>query len=395
MDFSFLRNLFSTTGTGASSIGPQLEQSSSILADDGKCKIEEYDDEFEIIEEDYEFINPRDPNEPHSLPSSYQIDESIAEIAGFNKEKLLEMCTFSKMTYGNNDTKLSQAGYKTKAEFFNEGYNIIPFYYSDGRHAGFVSTKGEEITIAYRGTKDLYDVMIDMNAMLSTSEFSPEGGRMHSGFYNSFKDSWNSLYKILNTHAKEQKSEIKDLKINLTGHSMGGAIAKIAALYLNKTESAEDVHVATFGDPRVFDLDASKFYNEALQEKTIRVTQHRQDPVPAVAPGFLGYVHVGAQLRVEAPPTHGVHKIDGYYQAINNMEEKDFKSNNSVSLFYYPVRALSRINSAVLGNVQYCVANAVNYMVGGSNFFEEVKNKNSSQLEQAEVESSLSTARSV
>ncbi|WP_250295246.1 lipase family protein [Wolbachia endosymbiont of Oedothorax gibbosus] len=394
MDFSFLRNWFSTTSTGASSIDSQLEQSSSILADDGKCKIEEYDDEFEIIE-DYEFINPRDPNEPHSLPSSYQIDESIAEIAGFDKEKLLEMCTFSKMTYGNNDPMLSKAGYKTKAEFINEGYNIIPFYYNNPKCAGFVFAKDKEITIAYHGTQDRHDVITDLNAVFTTSKFLPEGGRMHSGFYNTFTGSWRSLYKVLKTHAEKQGSEIKDFKINLTGHSMGGAVAKIAALCLNKTEGAEDIHVATFGDPRVFDLTASELYNDVLQEKTIRVTQHRQDPVPAVSPGVFGYAHVGAQLRVSVPEEYTAHKIDGYYQAINSIEEKDFKSNNSVSLFYYPVRALNRINCAILGNVQYCAANLVNYIVGGSNFFEEVKNKNSSQLEQAEVESSLSTARGV
>lgn len=427
MDFSFLRNWFSTTGTSASSIDSQLEQSSSILADDGKCKIEEHDDEFEIIE-DYEFINPRDPNEPHSLPSSYQIDESIAEIAGFNKEKLLEMSNFCKISYGDNDDKLSEKRchnlaegvyktgfkvvedfeiipstkkmYKTRAELTSEGYEIIPFGNSFEKDAGHVFIKGKEITIAYHGTRlkhgflGLNDLITDLNFVFATSELLPKGGRMHGGFYNSFTDSWPDLYGILKSHAEKQGSEIKDFKINLTGHSMGGAIAKIAALCLNKTEGAEDVHVATFGDPRVFDLIASEFYNDVLQEKTIRVTQHRQDPVPAVSPGLLGYVHVGAQLRISVPEGYYFHKIDGYHEAVKVMDESDFKSNNNVSLFYYPVRALSRINSAVLGNVQYCAANAVSYMFGGSNFFEEVKNKNSSQLEQAEVESSLSTAKS-
>ncbi|WP_250296369.1 lipase family protein [Wolbachia endosymbiont of Oedothorax gibbosus] len=429
MDFSFLRNWFSTTSTGASSIDSQLEQSSSILADDGKCKIEEYDDEFEIIE-DYEFINPRDPNEPHSLPSSYQIDESIAEIAGFNKEKLLEMSNFCKISYGDNDNKLSEKRcntlaeelyktgfevttegyeiipspekmYKTRAELTKEGYEIIPFGNSFEKDAGHVFIKGKEITIAYHGTRmshglwGLNDLITDLNASFTTSELLPDGGRIHRGFYNSFTDSWPNLYGILKSHAEKQGSEIKDFKINLTGHSMGGAIAKIAALCLNKTEGAEDVHVATFGDPRVFDLAASKFYNDVLQEKTIRVTQHRQDPVPAVSPGLFGYAHVGAQLRISAPEGYSFHKIDGYHETVKVMDESDFKLNNNVSLFYYPVRALSLINCAILGNVQYCAANAVNYIVGGSNFFEEVKNKNSSQLEQAEVESSLSTVRSV
>ncbi len=185
------------------------------------------------------------------------------------------------------------------------------------------------------------------------SELLPEGGRMHRGFNNSFQDSWPNLYGILKSHAEKQKSEIKDFRINLTGHSMGGAIAKIAALCLNKKEDAEDVHVATFADPRVFDLTASEIYNDALQEKTIRVTHHRQDPVPAVLPGSFGYAHVGAQLRVPTPEGYSgidyFHGIDGYHEAIKMMDESDFKSNNNVSLFYYPANA----NSGLIDEVNH------------------------------------------
>lgn len=407
MDFSFLRNWFSTTSTGASSIDSQLEQSSSILADDSKCRIDD------------EFINPADPNEPRSLPSSGQ--ESILEIAGFDREKLLEISNFCKISYGDSDDKLSEKRcrnlaegvyktgfkvvegfeiipstekmYKTRAELISEGYEIIPFGNSFEEDAGHVFIKGKEITIAYHGTRlkhglwGLNDLITDLNASFTTSELLPEGGRIHRGFYNSFTDSWPNLYGILKSYAEERGSEIKDFKINLTGHSMGGAVAKIAALCLNKTERAEDIHVATFGDPRVFDLTASKFYNDVLQEKTIRVTQHRQDPVPAVSPGLFGYAHVGAQLRISAPEGYSFHKIDGYHEAVKVMDESDFKSNNNVSLFYYPVRALSRINSAVLGNAQHYAAKLGGYILGGSNFFEAVKKEyQNDKFEVLEVE---------
>jgi hypothetical protein len=388
MDFDFLRNWFSTTTADASDTNSKFD-----IVEESTLLLSSVNFIHDLKTDDFEFINLPDENEVHSLPYC-EVGESVAEIAGFHRGKLLEMCTFSKMTYGNNDTVLSEAEYKTKAEFINEGYSIIPFFYSDGRHAGFVFAKGEEVAIAYRGTKDIYDMMYDSNIMLATSnELLPEGGRIHSGFYNAFKDSWSSLYKILATHASEQEVEIKGLKFNLTGHSMGGSLAKIAALCLNKTENAEDIHIATFGDPRVFDLTASEIYNNALQEKTIRVTQHRQDPVPALAPGSFGYAHVGAQLRVEAPQTHSVHKIDGYYQAINRMEEKDFKSNNDVSLFYYPVRALSQVNRMILGNAQYYANNLSEYVFGRSSFFEKVKEeykkkecKNASWLEEVKIE---------
>ncbi|QOD38569.1 lipase family protein [Candidatus Wolbachia massiliensis] len=409
MDFSFLRTWFSTADASTDSTKLNNVEQSNLSK--------------EIIElemDEFEFINPSDPNEIHSLPSSYQIDKSIVEVAGFNKEKLLEMSNFCKISYGDGDDKLGEKSYKalvyktdeffedekdfailenekmykTRAELANEGYEIIPFGNGFEEDAGHVFIKDKEITIAYHGTRfkhglwGLNDVITDFNTSFTTSELLPEGGRIHRGFYSSFMDSWSNLYGILKSYAEKQGSEIKDFKINLTGHSMGGAVAKIAALCLNKTEGTENVHVATFGDPRVFDLTASEIYNDALQETTIRVTQHRQDPVPAVAPGLLGYAHVGAQLRVSTPDGYAIHKIDGYHEAIYRTDKNDFQSNNNVSLFYYPIRMLNRVNCAVFGNAQYYAANLGSYILGRSNFFEEVKNthKNSSKFEQVKVE---------
>lgn len=309
-------------------------------------------------------LNETTSNTEDSLDSFELVDypdPSEIQIAGFNKEKLAQMCTFSKMTYGNNDTKLFQAGYKTIGSFISEDYSVIPFYYCSGRQAGFVFTKDREITIAYRGTQDFADIITDLLAMLVPLEFLPEGGRVHYGFYYSFCDSQDSLFCVLENYAKEQKLEIKDFKFYLTGHSMGGAIAKIAALYLSKVIGAQDLHVATFADPRVFDLTASESYSRALPNRTVRVTQHRYDPVPAVAPGLFGYVHVGEQLRVSIASWYTVHKIDGYYQAINAIKESDFQPDNSTSIFYYPVRGLILINSAILGNAQYYAYNFLRY----------------------------------
>ncbi|WP_246168473.1 hypothetical protein [Wolbachia endosymbiont of Ctenocephalides felis wCfeT] len=152
MDFSFWRNWFNFSASGESQ---ESDGQSNPTLSEG----------FEIIE-DYEFINPRDPNEIHSLPSSYQIDKSIVEIAGFNKEKLLEMSNFCKISYGDADFKLSEKKYKavadklteekedfiilenekmhkTRAEFMSEGYEVIPFGNSFEEDAGCVFIKGQ------------------------------------------------------------------------------------------------------------------------------------------------------------------------------------------------------------------------------------------------------------
>ncbi|MDR3131713.1 MAG: hypothetical protein LBU02_01275 [Rickettsiales bacterium] len=179
------------------------------------------------------------------------------------------------------------------------------------------------------------------------SEFLPEGGKMHDGFHNAFYDSLPSLGKILDGYAEEQGSEIKDFKINCTGHSMGAALATITALYLKKVKDAEYVRVATFGSPRVFDFHGAEIYEKLLGENTIRVT-NSSDPIPMFPSGSMGFKHVGKPLKIKTGNfvinCFGMsfcivgeyyHKTDTYYSCIQDIKPEDFQSNNSVSRYYY------------------------------------------------------------
>ncbi|UIP91966.1 hypothetical protein IYZ83_001845 [Wolbachia pipientis] len=63
------------------------------------------------------------------LKDAFDLADLIkGQIAGFNKEKLQEMCIFSKISYGNEDEKLKKDEYKTKRQFEEEGYQIIKLY---------------------------------------------------------------------------------------------------------------------------------------------------------------------------------------------------------------------------------------------------------------------------
>ncbi|VVC35118.1 Fungal lipase-like domain,Alpha/Beta hydrolase fold [Cinara cedri] len=272
------------------------------------------------------------------------------------------MCTFSKMAHCSNDETLSKKGYKTRDKLSKEKYRVTLFNYSNGRDAGLIFKKGKEVTIAYCGSRTIGDFITGGSVLPTIPSFLVDErgkiyGRVHKGYYNAFQDSFNALESELEHYAKAQNLEIKDLKINFTGHSMGGALAKIAALCLNKTKGAQDIHVATFGDPRVFFEDAKEAYNEVLGENTIRVSQHRQDPVPAVIPGAAGYAHVGTQLRIEKSPSDFPHKMDGYYGVIKGHQQYHFRPNNSASLFYYPVQGLKVLNCMILGNSQSAIVN--------------------------------------
>ncbi|WP_264329751.1 MULTISPECIES: host RNA manipulator TomO [unclassified Wolbachia] len=307
------------------------------------------------------------------------------EIAGFSQEKLLEIINFVKVGYYVGDynlnnkkfSELEERSYRVPAKLKEEGYKIIQFYNMRDsgqlyRHAGYVFIKDKEITIAYRGSRNLFDYMKDAEMILTSSDgLLPEGGKIHSGFYSLFKDSWDSVYEILKGYANDQKLEIKDFKINLTGHSMGGAIATIAALCLSVREGAEDLHVATFASPRVFDSAAAEVYEERLGKKTIRVV-NQSDFIPSLPLGSMGYKHVGEQLRISSSSSLYAHPLDVYRNLIANIEPDKFKSDNNVSIYYYP---------SYLATVLYNVFTAPSYLIpnthsnGDKQYFKQVKNK--------------------
>uniref|UniRef100_A0AAU7YKI0 Lipase n=1 Tax=Wolbachia endosymbiont of Oeneis ivallda TaxID=3171168 RepID=A0AAU7YKI0_9RICK len=336
------------------------------------------------------------------LKDAFDLADLIkGQIAGFNKEKLQEMCTFSKISYGNVDRKLKQDEYKTKRQFEEEGYQIIKFYDNEliedkycsdtdykleqqdvgyalmssnsyNRDAGYVFIRGQEVTIAYHGTRDLNDVKEDLRASLAKLSFLPEDHRVHSGFYSLFKRSWPSVHKILKGHANDKGLAIKDLKINVTGHSMGGALANIAALCLNKTEDAEDVHVATFGSPRVFYNGAAEVYNQCLGNKTIRVAC-QSDPVPCLPHGNAGmhYKHVGKSLKLETGKTLEYlelhyHRINIYYNLVREVEQENFKSDNNPSKYRHIAYIFGLFYHAVLSYVD----------VNDKEFFKKVEEEN-------------------
>ncbi|MEA2758090.1 MAG: triacylglycerol lipase [Methylobacteriaceae bacterium] len=94
--------------------------------------------------------------------------------------------------------------------------------------------------------------------------------------------------------------KIKDLLLPLglpifvTGHSLGGALAAVAALELTKA-GAPVMAVYTFGMQRPGNAQFKSAYDGRLGATTYRLV-HGDDIVPTVAPSFLGFRHVGRLL---------------------------------------------------------------------------------------------------
>ncbi|MCI5144635.1 MAG: lipase family protein, partial [Candidatus Electrothrix sp. AR3] len=131
----------------------------------------------------------------------------------------------------------------------------------------------EKIIVAFRGSEANLEDWVTNKKFLKTSwpKDNPLG-RVHRGFYDALESIW--------LGDKLQK-EILKLRTNgqsiwFTGHSLGGALAVLAAATLHLQEKKDGFlgGVYTFGQPRLGNPDFAENYNAALKERTYRVVNN-------------------------------------------------------------------------------------------------------------------------
>lgn len=156
------------------------------------------------------------------------------------------------------------------------------------------------ILIAFRGTDSYRDMMSNLQFFKKTICHMPGGGkiRIHSGFLKSYKEA-----KIFDKIAKY--ITVKTKRIEITGHSYGGALALICAADLVHRFPDIDYEVVVFGAPRTGNKAFAKFFDEHLPETT-RI-ENGNDIITKLPPPVLGYRHVGKTYRI------GPYRIPCFY----------------------------------------------------------------------------------
>lgn len=158
------------------------------------------------------------------------------------------------------------------------------------------TTDSDVLIIAFKGTTTAQEVGID----LTFTREKTSVGRVHSGFWNYFHDK----HKPVVDELLRQRG---DGPVLFTGHSLGGALATLAAsLYAPNRR----VGCITFGAPRVGDDKFAKRFNETV-DYSLRMV-NAKDPYTKMPPKRL-YKHVGKKVLVDADLfDRGPHKLEGY-----------------------------------------------------------------------------------
>ena len=175
------------------------------------------------------------------------------------------------------------------AEFKKLGYTKHKFFDKDGAQCHAVWNTRRYV-ICFRGTEpdELSDIGADLNAFPDKGIM---GGYVHNGFQNEVEKLW---VDIKDHYEKNGAGK----EFFITGHSLGGAMATIAA---SRFASAVDC-LYTYGSPRA----GTKSFI-----KTIKCPHYRHvnnnDLVTAVPPAFMFYRH------------HGTLRYINYYGNIRKM----------------------------------------------------------------------------
>jgi hypothetical protein len=148
----------------------------------------------------------------------------------------------------------------------------------NGPAKGVVMIDGTDAVIAFEGTNGLDDIG-DWFANIDTSPGSITEGAVHGGFLDHYNRVADQVLKVLDNHAISH--------VWVTGHSLGGAMAVLCAMDLERRGTVTVRGVMTFGQPLLLVPNCARVVNEKLWGRHMRFI-NEADVVPCVAPGFRG-----------------------------------------------------------------------------------------------------------
>ncbi|MFG6093803.1 lipase family protein [Leptothoe sp. ISB3NOV94-8A] len=156
----------------------------------------------------------------------------------------------------------------------------------------FIFRTNECMVLVFRGTQEIRDWTTNLDMKLRNFTIRRAGkttvssykGKVHTGFFLGWADIERDVLKQIERWQKVSGTAAKLPPLIITGHSLGGALATMAAASLQEN-GFNVAGLYTFGQPRVGDLTFSRQLNKNLSGRAFRFVNNN-DVVPHVPPPF-------------------------------------------------------------------------------------------------------------
>ena len=212
------------------------------------------------------------------------------------------------------------------------GFNLGKTFDKNGTQAFIVSNSSFAV-LAFRGTQadSIKDIKADAKAVLVDCE---SGGKVHQGFNDAFKT------VALDIQDELDDKKYRNLPLYITGHSLGGALATIAAKKLSHEAGLAACY--TFGAPRVGDEEwisqiKTPLYRVVNAADCVTMLPPGDEIITAVSWGTGFIPHIGEKLSSWLTTKVGGYLHCGNMRYLTNCQKgayADVRLLYSVSLLY-------------------------------------------------------------
>ncbi|KAI9819807.1 MAG: hypothetical protein M1832_003882 [Thelocarpon impressellum] len=158
---------------------------------------------------------------------------------------------------------------------------------------GFVAVDktNRQIVMAIRGSQSVQNFVADV-VFVGVPWNLCADCKVHKGFWLSWLELRSDITKAVNAAIEANPG----FSVVFTGHSLGGAVATIAAADIRR--AGTQVALYTYGSPRIGNAKLAEFITAQAPGANFRVT-HRDDPVPRLPPILFQYQHVSPEFHIK------------------------------------------------------------------------------------------------
>lgn len=173
--------------------------------------------------------------------------------------------------------------------------------------AGVCARRGDRLFIVFRGTQSAGEKISNSMAGKQDAIFDDlPGGGVHRGFHRCYESVRPAIRAFLEAHATDRA------RICATGHSLGGALAFLAAMDLATGGLPyRALEVFTFAAPLVGSARWARHF--ARQRLAAWRIANRRDVVTKLPPAWLGYRAAGVAVEFTSAAGLPPHSLDQTY----------------------------------------------------------------------------------
>lgn len=224
-----------------------------------------------------------------ALCQCFVLDPQI-NLTPYNVQKSREYAVFASVAYcprtclENWSCKSSEHDPLTDVTYIVFNLTQAPGYigYSPSRNA---------IILSFRGSQNLQNWIENLNFEKVPYVFCLRC-EIHAGFYADYT----AVEAAVNSKVQSLLSKYPTAKLVATGHSLGGALATIAAMELKRIHSNLEVEIHHYGGPRIGNVHLAKHLNNKIND-IYRVVHHK-DIVPHLPPDLPEFEYHHAAYEI-------------------------------------------------------------------------------------------------